>query len=177
MSYINGFQPNAKLIRNEGSLEEKTMKQEHRDNLRKLADYVENHVTDAEFSMVNFWNECGTVGCLLGHAVFADIIPKEQLPRRDTVNKSLCTLYCYFDFSIIMFGICDEKDPDLWDFLFYSDWAFPNSESSRLDAVTRLRMVADNPNCWKRDTLVGRERATRLLRGWDNVNHCFKEKV
>lgn len=72
------------------------MKQEHRDNLIKLADYILNKVTDKHFNMENYrssvgkitnsrgeqvptldvvtfysFGNCGTIGCALGWAPFA----------------------------------------------------------------------------------------------------------
>ena len=56
------------------------MKTEHRNNLLKLAAYVEDKVDDDQFDMKYYWNHCGAHGCFLGHAIHAGIVPSHDLP-------------------------------------------------------------------------------------------------
>ena len=52
------------------------MKKRHKENLLRLADYLEQNVADEEIEMLTycqgasgrFINNCGSVYCLLGHA-------------------------------------------------------------------------------------------------------------
>lgn len=48
-----------------------TTSKQQRKNRLHLADMLENRITDDQFDMGTFTNECGTVGCALGIAVLS----------------------------------------------------------------------------------------------------------
>lgn len=97
------------------------MKQEHRDNLIKLAEYILNDVSDKHFNMENYrssvrtftnhrgnqatildaetfysFGNCGTVGCALGWAPFA--LTEAEPSKRAALRKE------FFDTFIFIGG-------------------------------------------------------------------------
>ena len=159
------------------------MKDEHRANLLKLADYVESHVSDDEFDMLSYWNHCGADGCLLGHSINADIIAKEDLPM--TMEAQDCdpslpnwrrVAYDYEELCRMLFGVLRGCD---WGFLFSSHWGNGSAQGSspRLDGVKRLRMFAADPEIYRRST---RQNIFSVFRDrslfWDNEKFVFVDQ-
>lgn len=116
------------------------MKQEHLDNLTKLADFLEKELTDKQFNIRNYLTdegseckivipkeyECGTIGCAIGWAPFA-------LGNEGWDGKSFCR-YAESNFG------CSDSDEDIGTYMFSSDW-YGTPQETRLATVDRIREV------------------------------------
>ena len=132
------------------------MNKQHRLNLLKLADYIEHQVSDEEFSMEHYWSDCGTVGCLLGHAVFAGIAPGEEFLSSTYTNRDSDSVpleekgfaFKWMRLGESLFGLglgSNKKETALWMFLFSWNWArlrMRKSITQREEAIKRLHLVA-----------------------------------
>ena len=124
-----------------------------RNNLNKLADYLERGKLKVKFDMMQWaahpsdyfhtkrkpdnrseyshdgWTDCGTVGCAVGHGPFAGI--------SKTVNED------WREYSFRVFGGVRNKRHKItrlwWDFCFNGGWA--KSDNTPQGAAERIRYV------------------------------------
>ena len=112
-------------------------------NLDKLADFLENEITDEQFDMkyyrsnngrnVNFIskNHCGTVGCALGWSPF--IIPEQN-------EDFSCLRLDFGKYLERVFNI--DENSIYYEYMFGFKWTYTGFESTRLAAIGRIRDVA-----------------------------------
>ena len=105
---------------------------EQRANLEKLAAYLESGNLKAEFDMSDFsdnpWrvsNDCGTVGCAVGHGPYAGI---EKRPFEFWVN------YCHR----VFLNENTNEQKIAWEFLFSESWA-ETPFNQAIHAAKRIR--------------------------------------
>ena len=154
------------------------MKQEHRDNLIKLADYILNNVSDKHFNMESYrsdangvitafisFGNCGTIGCALGWAPFA--LTEAESGVRAVLRKEFSDTYIttrtisgsrYLDFvkvSLELFGI--PVNSLAWEYLFSDDWANCEVGGTRQAFVERVAVYLADPEMfkWRRVLLDG----------------------
>tara|TARA_Y100001963_G_scaffold17759_1_gene21947 strand:+ start:37209 stop:37661 length:453 start_codon:yes stop_codon:yes gene_type:complete len=117
-------------------------------NLLKLADYLENHVTQDQFNMEHFRSDhsgyceafrslenCGTVGCALGWAPFAskDMEPVEDDFFSDpSINSLMWETYC----KRVM-GFKFESPNYMW--CFAEEWGSSYIDNTPKGAALRIR--------------------------------------
>ena len=158
------------------------MKTEHRNNLLKLATYVEDNITDHQFDMSSYWSECGATGCLLGHSINAGLMEEDEtlltqkamlLYSSDPRWNRLA--YDYDKISLKLFGDLDEP---VWDFLFSSNWwrRHEYDSTDRLDGIKRLRMFAADPEICDREEYDYVSLFKDRLEFWDNEKFVFTDK-
>lgn len=110
-----------------------TLTPEQRDNLAKLADYLEKGELRAEFDMRLFSDgdhvvdasECGAVGCAVGHGPYAGI-PK--FPEE--------TWYDYWNRAFA------NGDPRVYCWCFASDWVWQDGTPSGV--AKRIRVMLEH---------------------------------
>lgn len=112
----------------------------NKDNLKKLADWLEENVTENRFDMAHFRSngsgsyaefisllDCGTAGCALGWAPF---VPGLGSKKR---NKN------FWNYGAEIFDLDSESYE--WDYIFSSFWRhFDNSIEG---AINRIREVVN----------------------------------
>lgn len=124
------------------------------DNLKILANYLNDNVIDDQFDMACYrknekgvsvafcsLENCGTVGCAMGWAPYALNLSKDDIAhiRKRAISE--------FNFWIILantyfsHGHPDFDESGIWNFLFCTDWEF--YDNSRHGAVERLNFIAD----------------------------------
>jgi len=89
-----------------------------KENLEKLAIYLESGNHKAEFDMEFFvqaanekanseaWTDCGSVGCAIGHGPYAGVEKYETETWPEYANRAFAA-----------------REGDLWDMIFGSHWA------------------------------------------------------
>ena len=129
-------------------------------NLRLAADYIEKHVNDEHFNMSCFRQsddgeevpfetreDCGTIGCSLGHCPFVpglEPVKDEFTGRRiwpskySSANSRQAQILSFNTYSDNKFGLTDGDT--LFQFMFSGQWEL--YEPSRAEAVKRIRRVA-----------------------------------
>ena len=63
------------------------MKQHHRDNLAATIDHVENNVSDEQIGMEDYKSVCGTLACIVGHSINADIWKDSPFVLANFISK------------------------------------------------------------------------------------------
>ena len=108
----------------------------NKQNLLKLADYIQHNVTQEMFDMENYRpggievdrsgqpivSKCGTVGCALGWSPF---VPGLEVSSKEVVKLKTGRDYILFrKYSERIFDLDEDgdKDSNEWNFLFDSDW-------------------------------------------------------
>ena len=161
------------------------MKTEHRNNLLKLATYVEDNITDHQFDMSSYWSECGATGCLLGHSINAGLMDDIPISTNTTsVGRASPEwnrfAYDYDEISKKLFGDLQKDDHFTWEFLFSCGWWGVSEEGSsdRLDAIKRLRMFAADPKMCDEGFIDDDYIALfkDRLPFWDNEKFVFADK-
>ena len=120
-----------------------------RANMRTLAAYLSEHVTDAQFDMKEFRrsasgaicpyvsrSRCGSIGCALGWAPFALDIDDDIEIFAYVIGGPLY----WYRLSRKYFV---PKQHRAWDFCFAQDWK--DHDNTREGAANRLEYAADNP--------------------------------
>ena len=121
------------------------MEQKYLDNLTKLADYLENVITDDQFDIENFRsdsfnniiefkniNDCGTIGCALGWAPFVNGLEAFESDYIIILGNRTLGFHNYSK------RIFDMMLDNKFDFLF-SDYWLDSPEETRLATVNRIR--------------------------------------
>lgn len=132
------------------------------DKLKILKDWLENNKESIKFDMryyrkrptgnylypCNFYSKtnCGTVGCLLGHAPLIEgLEPDEDLFKK--VNFDEDKFLSWKEYSLRVFNIKDQTR--IWHFLFSSYWfEFNNTVEGAID---RLNFVINNKDLINED--------------------------
>lgn len=118
------------------------MEKRHLANLEKLADFLENEITNKQFDISEYRqnNEqcmygthkhyCGTIGCAIGW------IP-EALDIKvvgNTTYKNLANTYVG----------CDDDDFNIGTYMFDSDWSIQSRGFTRKATIKRIREVVQS---------------------------------
>jgi hypothetical protein len=114
----------------------------NREALRKLADHLETKVSQQQFDMAEYRNDCGTVGCALAHATDC-VAPMPNIPVGRTP-----TCYDWEHYADDQFGTRPWQYEWLW--CFGPDWAAVDNTPS--GAARRIRHLLDFglPDNWER---------------------------
>lgn len=134
----------------------------NKENLKKLADWIEINLTEDQFDMkayrqddqgtrVGFHsiNNCGTVGCLLGWAPFVpglEVIGDELIethPKLFSGNHVLC----FESYSQRVFNLNSLQCE--WDYLFEGRWA--RYQPTLKEAVQRVRTIIEDDSVSRKD--------------------------
>jgi hypothetical protein len=142
------------------------MNKRHLNNLARLADFLENEITNKQFNIETFRqadglgfcefkskSDCGTIGCALGWSPFAIPYVKEDfsLTRNWSLNSNEPEWVKTLDFwkyGLRVFGLDshqsdDEEQGALWSYMFSEDWA-KTKGASRKATIKRIRKVIEN---------------------------------
>lgn len=120
-------------------------------NLLKLANYLENNVTQEMFDMKLYRMdskgnsviytskaECGTVGCALGYGPFViGLETKEE----DFIRGSNYHYLAFYYYCKRVFNLDSDINSERWEFLFGSDWV--NHDNTPLGAAARIRYLVE----------------------------------
>lgn len=104
---------------------------EQRDNLRKLADYLDSGKLKAKFDMdrfselrINSEQTCGSVGCAIGHGPYVGIIKEAEEN--------------WYEYAERVFGMV----PARWAWLFSSNWK--DVDNTPEGAAARIRYYLEH---------------------------------
>jgi len=114
------------------------MKQEHKDNLIKGANWLKENITQNQFNMGCFRSYCDTIGCALG-----------WMPRAfpDPIEPDYCPDHEYYRrVSLRLFGLSSLCDG--WEWCFSGDWS--STDNTVRGAVSRMKWLAEKglPDNW-----------------------------
>ena len=137
----------------------------NKQNLLKLADFLENNVTQEMFNMdsyrmhengacTQFYSktECGTVGCALGWSPLIEGL--EFTDAEYNVNSKDYSFYNYCDRVFNLDDNSNYRSPQ-WDFLFSAEWTkFDNTPKG---AANRIKFLVSEgvPSDFENELLEG----------------------
>lgn len=117
----------------------------NKENLLRMAEYIEN-IPQYLFDMDEFIakNNCGTVGCVIGHCVWLD--NPANMPHFRSGNID------FFAWSEAFTGLNSSSDE--WSWLFSPQWA--KVDNTPTGAARRIRAFVENglPYDWD-DQIIG----------------------
>jgi len=84
------------------------------DRLEVLANYLETHVQDSEFDIAQYFNDCGTPACAIGHACTMPYFQDLGLAREHNwpylhVPGKRYAVECGSEIGMHLFGITEEQ--------------------------------------------------------------------
>jgi len=117
------------------------MEKRHLKNLEKLADFLENEITDKQFDISEYrrgdgyacdllTHDCGTIGCAIGW------IP-------EALGESIVGFTHYRFLAKYAVG-CDDADCNIGTYMFDSGWSKQSRGFTRKATVKRIREVVQS---------------------------------
>lgn len=113
------------------------MEKRHLANLEKLADFLENEITDKQFDIKDYrqgydilTHDCGTIGCAIGW------IP-------EALGESIVGFTHYRSLAKYTIG-CSDADFNIGTYMFNSGWSIQSRGFTRKATVKRIREVVQS---------------------------------